>query len=77
MGAPLKTLGAAHEAPPGMSARLTLLSTLQLETNRLTLIESLEPSAFDGRDMDEHVLGAVGRLNETKTLLGVKPFYSA
>ena len=66
-----------------MSARLkidgrglTLLSTLQLEADRLTLIEGLEPSAFDGRDVDEHVLGAVGRLNETKTLLGFKPLYS-
>jgi len=78
------TLGAAHEAPPGMSARLkidgrglTLLSTLQFKADRLTLIEGLEPGAFDSRDMDEYVLGAVGRLDETKTLLGVKPFYSA
>jgi hypothetical protein len=57
------TLGAAHEAPPGMSARLkidgrglTLLSTLQFKADRLTLIEGLEPGAFDSRDMDEHVL---------------------
>jgi len=79
----LETLGAAHNTPPGMSARLkidgrglALLSTLQLEADRLTLIEGLEPSAFNSRDMDEHVLGAVGRLNETETLLGVEPFYS-
>jgi hypothetical protein len=80
---PPETMRAAHEAPPKMLARLkidgrglTLLPTLQLEADRLTLIEGLEPSAFDGRDMDEYVLRAVGRLNETKTLLRVKPFYS-
>ncbi len=78
-----ETLGAAHKTPPGMSARLkidgrglTLLSTLQLEADRLTLIEGLESSAFDGRNMDENVLGAVSRLNESETLLGVKPLYS-
>jgi hypothetical protein len=77
------TLGAAHEAPPGMSARLevdggglTLLSTLEFEADRLALIEGLESSPLDGRNMDENVLGAVGRLNESETLLGVKPFYS-
>jgi hypothetical protein len=56
---------------------LALLSTLQFETDCLTLVEGLEASTLDGRDVDEHVLGAVGRLNETETLLGVKPFYSA
>jgi hypothetical protein len=79
----LETLGAAHDTPPGMSARLkidgrglTLLSTLQFEADRLTLLEGLEPSAFNGRNMDENVLRAVGRLNESETLLGVKPLYS-
>jgi hypothetical protein len=74
--------GAAHETPPEELARLkidgggfTLLATLQVEADRLTLVQSLEPCALDRRDMDEHVLGSVGRLNETETLLGVKPFY--
>jgi hypothetical protein len=80
---PIETLGAAHDTPPGMSARLkidgrglTLLSTLQLEADCLTLIEGLESSTFNGRDVDENVLRAVGRLNESETLLGVKPLYS-
>jgi len=55
---------------------LTLLATLQLEADRLTLIEGLQPSALNGRNVDENVLRAVGRLNESKTLLGVKPLYS-
>ena len=66
-----------------MSARLkidgrglTLLSTLQFEADRLTLIEGLQPGALNRRDMDEHVLGAVGRLNETKTLLWIEPLNS-
>jgi hypothetical protein len=78
----LSKMGAAHETPPEELARLkidgggfTLLATLQVEADRLTLVQSLEPCALDRRDMDEHVLGSVGRLNETETLLGVKPFY--
>jgi len=55
---------------------LALLSALQLEADCLTLIEGLEPGALDSRDMDEYVLGPVGWLDETKTLLRVKPFYS-
>jgi hypothetical protein len=55
---------------------LTLLATLQLEADRLTLIQGLHPGTLDSRNVDEYVLGAVSRLNETKTLLGVKPLYS-
>jgi len=84
MSVPPATLGAAYESPPAMSACLkidgrgfTLLPTLQFKADRLTLVEGLEPGALDRRDMDEHVLGAVGRLDEAETLLGVKPFYSA
>ena len=77
---PVGTKKAAHDAPPRISARLkvdgrgfTLLATLQLEADRLTLIQGLHPGALNGRNVDEHVLGAVCRLNETKTLLGVEP----
>ncbi len=74
---------AAPEAPPNMLARLkidgrglTLLSTLQFKADRLTLVQGLHPGALNGRNMDEYVLGAVGRLNETKAFLWVEPLYS-
>ena len=75
-----EALKAAHEAPPEMLARLevdgrglTLLATLEVEADRLTFVEGLESSAFNGRNMDENVLGAVGRLNKTKAFLWVEP----
>jgi hypothetical protein len=74
---------AAHDTPPSRLASLkidgrgfTLLPTLQFEADRLTLIQGLHPGALNGRDVDEYVLGAVRRLNETKTLLWVEPLNS-
>src|SRR4051812_34973833 len=43
----------------------------------LALAERAHPGALDGRDMDEHVLGAVARLDEAKAFSGVEEFHSA
>jgi hypothetical protein len=37
-------------------------------------VEALQSGALDGADMDEDVLPAAIRLNETEALLGVEPF---
>src|SRR5262245_36957197 len=42
----------------------------------LTLIEGAEASAFDRRDMNEHVLAATRRLNKTIAFCRVEPFHS-
>src|SRR5258708_45594 len=39
------------------------------------LCQTLQPGPRDGRDVDEHVLAAVARLNEAEALLCVEPFY--
>src|SRR5713226_9327204 len=41
--------------------------------NSLIFVEGGEPRTLDGRDMDEHVLIADGRLDEPKTLGRVEP----
>src|SRR5258708_19647876 len=41
----------------------------------LTLIEVAHPRAFDRGDMDEHVLTAIGRLDESKALLRIEKLH--
>src|SRR6266446_2153295 len=53
---------------------LSLLATLELVAQLLTLLEVADAGALDRRDMNEHVLRAVVRLDEAVTLLGVEPF---
>src|SRR6478735_2755011 len=48
-----------------------------VERDLLTLVEGGEASALDGADVNEHVLLAVIRLDETITLLGVEPLHGA
>src|SRR6478735_11335643 len=48
-----------------------------VERDLLTFVEGREASALDGADVHEHVLVAVIRLNETKTLLIVEPLHGA
>src|SRR6185312_5127518 len=48
----------------------------QLEAELLTFRQPAHAGAFDGADMDEHVLRAVVRLDETVALLGVEPLNS-
>src|SRR6266478_3577091 len=53
---------------------LSLLASLELVAQLLTLLEAAEAGALDRRDVNEHVLRAVVRLDEAVTLLGVEPF---
>src|ERR1700730_158073 len=47
------------------------------ERDFLTLVQRVETRAFDGADMDEHILAAVIRLNEAVAFLRIKPLYGA
>src|ERR1700687_5161436 len=47
------------------------------ERDFLTLVQRVETRAFDGADMDEHVLAAVIRLNEAVAFLRIEPLYGA
>src|SRR5262249_30640212 len=47
------------------------------ERNALTFPELAQAGAFHGADMDEHVLAAALRLNESITLLRVEPLDGA
>jgi hypothetical protein len=48
-----------------------------LEGDLLTFVQTAQASAFNRADVNENVLVAVFRLNESKTLLGVEPLYSS
>ena len=48
-----------------------------LEGNPLTFTQFAEASAFDGADVDKHVLAAALGLNEPITLLRVEPLHGA
>jgi len=54
---------------------LALLVALELIANPLTFDQAAKPRTLDGRDMDKHVLGAVFRLDESVTLLRMKPLH--
>ena len=67
-----------------MSARLkidcgglTLLTAFQFVANLLVLVQRCKSGAFNGRDVYEHILGAVFRLDEAEALLRIEPFNSA
>src|ERR1700731_4444671 len=47
------------------------------ERDFLTLVQRVQACAFDGADMDEHVLAAVIRLNEAVAFLRIEPLYGA
>ena len=49
----------------------------QVVFHALTFIEAHEACGFEGGSMDEYVIAAGFRLNETKTLCRVIPFYYA
>jgi hypothetical protein len=48
---------------------------LQLEVDLLALVEAGEARTLDRADMHEHVVAAIARLDEAKTLLAVKPLH--
>jgi hypothetical protein len=60
----------------GLEVCSRLLAALHLNVvaDLLAFLEALQPGALDGADMDEDVLAAAIRLNETEALLGVEPF---
>ena len=45
-----------------------------LECNALAFSQLTQPCTFDRTDMDEHILAAALRLDESVTLLCVEPF---
>src|SRR6266480_4536586 len=57
--------------------RLAVLSLFELVGDLLILVEIAESGAFHRRDVHEHVLGLVVRLNEAETLAGIEPFHGA
>src|SRR5258706_10949494 len=55
--------------------RFAVLSLLELVGDLLILVEVAKAGAFHRRDVHEHVLGLVVRLNEAETLARVEPFH--
>src|SRR5690242_5180714 len=53
---------------------LALLTALQVKTDLLPLIQATEAGALHRRNVDKHVLRAVGWLYEAVSLLGIEPF---
>ena len=47
------------------------------ERDLLSLVQAVHPGAFDGADVDEYILAAVIRLDETKAFLAVEPLYDS
>src|SRR3954466_1336125 len=47
----------------------------QLEVNTLAFVERCQPGAFNRRDMNEHVLPAIRRLNEAVAFGRVEPLH--
>src|SRR5712692_5940371 len=80
----VENAGAADAAPATVSngfqidcGRLAVLSLLELVGDLLILVETAEAGAFHRRDVHEHVLGLVVRLDEAETLARVEPFHGA
>ena len=48
-----------------------------LERDLLSLIEAVQPGAFDSADVHEDILATAIRLDETVTFLAVKPLYDS
>lgn len=56
------------------SARVLRIS-FDIESNSLTLVQSLEAVGYDSGEMYEYVLAALVVGNEAEALICVKPFY--
>src|SRR5437773_9704547 len=54
---------------------LAVLPSLEFVRDLLVLAQAAEPCAFDRRDMHEHVLGFVVRLNESEPFGGIEKLY--
>src|SRR6266496_5843974 len=55
--------------------RLAVLASLELVRELLVLAQAAEPGALDRRDVHEHVLGLVVRLDEPEPLAGIEKLY--
>src|SRR5690348_6924720 len=75
--------GRSRPVPPssrfqiGRRAFAAARVALDVEADLLALVQVADARALDGRDVHEHVLAAIIRLDEAEALLGVKPFYGA
>jgi hypothetical protein len=56
---------------------LPLLAALHLVAELLALVQIANSRPFDGRNVHEHVLGAIIGLDESVALLGVEPLYGS
>ena len=70
-------LAAGRVAPPDAPLRRAVAAGLQFVGDLLVVLQTRQPGALDRRDVDEHVLAAVIRLDEAVALGGVEPFHSA
>jgi len=52
-----------------------LLAAFEFEGDLLVFVQLAQSCSLNRRDVNEHVLGAVIRLNKSVTLLGVEPLY--
>src|SRR5262245_24642718 len=57
----------------GLAAHLV---GLEIEGHFLPFTKAGQPCPLHRTDVNEHILAAVGRLNETKALLSVKPLHN-
>src|SRR5438105_13081816 len=74
-------------APPPFMSSGSLLRRLEVHGRRtaalcgdlvidlLAFIQAVQARTLDGADMDEHVLAAIGRLDEAETLGGIEPLH--
>src|SRR5205814_9064501 len=56
---------------------LALLAAFQLVAHLLPFVHIAQPGALDGRDVYEHILRPVFRLNEAVAFLAVEPLYGS
>ena len=68
-------LSGSAELACGHLARLVV--ALEFEADLLTFYDLAHAGAFDGGNVDEHVLAAVVRLDEAEALGGIEPFNCA
>src|SRR5439155_1290228 len=56
---------------------LPLLAALELEAQLLALMQFADAGAFDVRNVHEHILRSVFRLNEAVAFLGIEPLHGS
>lgn len=71
----LSNAGSAENQFLGGGSAIAPLDQFVLDL--LTFLQGFLARALDGRDMDENVLAAIRRRNETITFRGVKPLHNS